>query len=158
MGGGLPISAVVGKAHVINAAVPGTLGGTFGGNPIACAAALAALGRMEDLDLCARAEVVGQHLHDRFSGLAAEFPEVVDVRGFGAMVAVEFGIDGDANRPATEAVAQILTICRDNGVLMLGAGVHGNIIRALPALVITIDQLNQALDVLHAAARHVLSR
>jgi 4-aminobutyrate aminotransferase/(S)-3-amino-2-methylpropionate transaminase len=158
MGGGLPISAVVGKEHIMNAAVKGTLGGTFGGNPVACAAALEALRRMEELDLCARAEVVGKHIRDRFQLLADEFPEVVDVRGLGAMVAIEFGIDGDPTRPASEAVSRILAICRDNGVLMLAAGTHGNAIRALPALVITEDQLNQALDVLHAAAKDVLSR
>jgi 4-aminobutyrate aminotransferase/(S)-3-amino-2-methylpropionate transaminase len=156
MGGGLPVSAVVGKERVINAAKRGTLGGTFGGNPIACAAALATLRRMEELDLCSRANVVGQRLRDRYQMLADAYPEVVDVRGLGAMVAIEFCVDGDVAQPATEAVRKILTHCRENGVLMLSAGVYGNVIRALPALVITDAQLDQALDVLQDSVHAVL--
>ncbi len=156
MGGGLPISAVVGKAHVMNAVKTGTLGGTFGGNPIACAAALTTLRRMEELDLCSRAHAVGERLRVRYQQLADAHREVVDVRGLGAMVAIEFCVDGDLTRPATEAVQQILAHCRKNGVLMLSAGVYGNVIRALPALVITDAQLDKALDALHAAADAVL--
>ena len=151
MGGGLPVSAVMGKEHVMNAAKPGTLGGTFGGNPVACAAALATLQRMKELDLCARAHVVGKRLRDGFTKMAGTHPELVDVRGLGAMVAVEICVEGDVTQPATEAVGQILAHCRENGVLMLSAGVHGNVIRALPPLVITDAQLDQALLVLSAA-------
>ena len=157
MGGGLPVSAVVGKERVMNAAKKGTLGGTFGGNPIACAAALATLRRMEELDLSTRAHAVGKRLRDRYQQLADTHKEVVDVRGLGAMIAIEFCVDGDVTQPATEAVQQILSHCRNNGVLMLSAGIYGNVIRALPALVITDDQLDKAMDALQAAVDAVLS-
>ena len=103
MGGGLPIGAVIGKAHVMDSARPGTIGGTFGGNPVACAAALATIRLMEELQLNARAGEIGRRVTDRFRAIQQRFPDWVgDVRGIGAMVAIELMMNGDPHQPATE--------------------------------------------------------
>ncbi|MFT4628018.1 MAG: 4-aminobutyrate aminotransferase/(S)-3-amino-2-methylpropionate transaminase [Myxococcota bacterium] len=157
MGGGLPIGAVIGKAHVIDGAVPGTIGSTFGGNPIACAASLAALAEMERLRLCERAKHIGRALTEAFHGLAQAHPEVVDVRGLGALMAMELCEDGDLGRPATRATAAIRRVCEREGLLLLSAGPHASVIRALPPLVITDEELGRALDILRRAFDEVLS-
>ena len=148
LGGGLPIGAVVGKKHVMDAALPGTIGGTFGGNPIACAAALATLDRIEELGLCARAIEQGEQIRQAFESLKSRFAEVVDVRGLGAMMALELCVDGDVHEPATELAGQVVAGCRDSGVLVIRAGVHANVLRILAPLVITDEQLARALDVI----------
>jgi len=148
MGGGLPISAVIGKADVMDAALPGTIGSTFGGNPIACASALATLAVMEDLDFCARADILGARIVARFEALRSHCPSIADVRGLGAMVAIELCADGDPARPLTELTREVLTGCLDRGVLALAAGVHGNVLRILCPLNIPIDQLDAALAVM----------
>ncbi|MCB9794592.1 MAG: aspartate aminotransferase family protein [Alphaproteobacteria bacterium] len=156
LGGGLPISAVVGRAAIMDGAAPGTLGGTFGGNPVSCAAALATLRRMQELELCARAEALGARMRERLSAMAARHPEIVDVRGLGSMMAIELCEGGDLGRPAGAAVKRALDQARRAGVLALSAGVHGNVIRLLPPLTLTDAQLDQALHVLEAALAEVL--
>jgi 4-aminobutyrate aminotransferase/(S)-3-amino-2-methylpropionate transaminase len=149
MGGGLPIGCVIGKADVMDAARLGTVGGTYGGNPVACAAALAAIQVMEDEQLSARAEVIGQRVTQRLHELKQQFPDTVgNVRGLGAMIGVEFVIDGDPHQPATQLTAGILDACLDRGLLTIGAGIYGNVIRFLAPLVITDEQLSQGLDIL----------
>jgi 4-aminobutyrate aminotransferase/(S)-3-amino-2-methylpropionate transaminase len=151
MGGGLPIAAVVGKASVMDAARPGTLGGTYGGNPIACAGALAAIETIEELGLNARAERMGAVIRERFERVRETCSVVADVRGLGAMIAMELCHERDAARPAGEIVGEILAECRERGVLVLPAGPHGNVIRVLAPLVIGDDDLTFALDVLERA-------
>lgn len=148
MGGGLPIGAVVGKAAIMDAAQPGTIGGTYGGNPVACAAALATIAVMESENLNARATVIGERVRTRFEALQAKCPLIADVRGLGAMIGMEFCHDGDPGRPAGPVVAAALAACRERGVLVLPAGAHGNIIRVLSPLVIGDDQLDRALTVI----------
>ncbi len=148
MGGGLPIAAVIGKAEIMDGARPGTIGGTYGGNPVACAAALATIEVMKDLNLNARATEIGRRCMERFQQIKARCPLVGDVRGLGAMVALEFVHDGDPQRPAPKVVKEILARCIDRGVLALSAGVHGNVIRILSPLVITDEQLERGLDTL----------
>jgi 4-aminobutyrate aminotransferase/(S)-3-amino-2-methylpropionate transaminase len=150
MGGGLPIAAVVGKADVMDAALPGTLGGTYGGNPVACASALAAIDLMEREDLAARAWHLGGILAERLERLEAQCPIVGDARGLGAMRAIEL-VDGD--RPNTKAAADIIERCFARGVLLIGAGAYGNIIRLLPPLSITDAELERALTVLEEEVR-----
>jgi len=151
MGGGLPISAVVGKASIMDRASPGTLGGTFGGNPVACAGALATIRRMESLGLNARAETCGALIRERFNAIAARVPHVSDVRGLGAMMAIEFCEDGDETRPASALVKSIVTTCRDNGLLVIVAGLDGNVIRVLAPIVISDEDLRRGLSILEAA-------
>lgn len=146
MGGGMPISAVLGKAEVLDRAQPGTVGGTYGGNPVACAAALATLERMEELDLNARGAAIGETIRARFEVLKGRSDLVADVRGLGAMIGIELCHDGDPRRPAGEAVAAVTAACRERGVLVLPAGPHGNILRVLSPLVIEDDDLEFGLN------------
>ncbi len=149
MGGGLPIGAVIGRAEIMDAARPGTIGGTYGGNPVACAASLAAIKLMEDLQLNQRAIVIGEHVRSRLHELQSRFPQHIgDIRGLGAMVGMELVNNGDPHQPATELTTGILKACVARSLLILGAGIHGNVIRFLMPLVITDQQLNQGLDIL----------
>lgn len=148
MGGGLPIACVIGKASVMDKVNPGTLGGTYGGNPVSCAAALAAIKRMEELDLNARATAIGNTIHQRFSDLQKKIEQVTDVRGVGAMVAIELCENGDPTRPAPAIVKAVIDDCRNQGLLVIAAGVAGNCIRVLTPLVITDGQLDRGLDIL----------
>ncbi len=149
MGGGLPIGAVMGKADLMDGARPGTIGGTYGGNPVACAASLATLRLMEELQLGSRAMAIGQRVLDRFTELQRRFPQWIgDVRGLGAMVAMELVEHGDPHRPATELTLEVLKACVARGLLIIGAGIYGNVIRFLAPLVITDQQLERGLDIL----------
>lgn len=151
MGGGLPISAVIGKASIMDAAAPGTVGGTYGGNPVSCAASLATIASMEEMDLNARGTQVGRAVRARFDAIKAQSPLVADVRGLGAMLAMEFCHDGDPLRPATEVCTAVTSYCREHGVLVLPSGTYANIIRILAPLVITDADLEAALSVIEEA-------
>ncbi|QKK09147.1 MAG: aspartate aminotransferase family protein [Planctomycetota bacterium] len=155
MGGGLPISAVMGRATVMDRVTPGTLGGTYGGNPVACAAALATIDKMESLGLNERAEQCGALIRKRFEVIASETREVVDVRGLGAMMAIEFGEGGDPARPATALVKQIITTCREDGLVVIASGTESNTIRVLAPIVISDTLLEKGLSIFAATvSRH----
>lgn len=151
MGSGLPISAVLGRAEVVDAALPGTLGGTYGGNPVACAGAIATLELMKGMDMAGHAERVGSRVRSRLESLRERSKLVADVRGLGAMVAAEFCHDGDPERPAGEVVARATALCRERGLLVLPASAYGNVIRILSPLVIDDAELNRGLDILEAS-------
>jgi 4-aminobutyrate aminotransferase/(S)-3-amino-2-methylpropionate transaminase len=151
LGGGLPISAVLGKAAVMDRVNPGTLGGTYGGNPVACSAALAAIRKMDELDLNGRARRIGKTIRARFDGLADRLAAITDVRGVGAMLAFEMHEDGDPLRPAGAMVKSIIQTCLENGLLIIPAGVDGNVVRILAPLVIREDELTRGLDILEEA-------
>ncbi len=148
LGGGMPIAAVLGKAEIMDAVKPGTVGGTYGGNPVACAAALATLKLMAKQDLCSRALKIGEVVRGRFEALKAKTPVVADVRGLGAMQAMELFEQGDLSRPATQLTSDVLKACLERGVLVIGAGVHGNVIRVLCPLVISDADLDRALGII----------
>ena len=148
MGGGLPISAVVGKADVMDKATPGTIGGTYGGNPVACAGALATIREMEARDVNRSACLVGARVRARFEKVAARCPALIDIRGIGAMIGAEFALEGDRSRPAGAEVKNVLASCLSRGVLVIPAGAHGNVIRVLSPLTIEEDLLERALVVL----------
>jgi 4-aminobutyrate aminotransferase/(S)-3-amino-2-methylpropionate transaminase len=155
MGGGLPISAVIGRADVMDAALPGTLGGTYGGNPVACASALATIELMESEGLLERARDVGDTVRSRFEQLAPRCPAIADVRGLGAMIGVEFLEEGDASRPAGAQVRTVLERCLEQGVLMISAGSHGNVLRILSPLTIADDELTRGLSIVEAVVLEV---
>jgi 4-aminobutyrate aminotransferase/(S)-3-amino-2-methylpropionate transaminase len=157
MGGGLPIGAVLGKAEVMDAAEPGTIGGTYGGNPVACASALATIALMESKNLNARAEQMGDRIRARFQELHDKHDFVGDVRGLGAMMAIEFCHERDPERPAAELVARVVAHCRANGVLVLTAGAYKNVIRVLAPLVITDSDLDRGLDAIEAGIQAALT-
>jgi 4-aminobutyrate aminotransferase/(S)-3-amino-2-methylpropionate transaminase len=148
--GGLPLAAVTGRAEVMDSVHAGGLGGTYGGNPIACAAALAAIETMRVEDLNAAARRIESIMLPRLSALASKYPEIGDVRGRGAMLAIEFASRGNA---VTSAVA---AACHREGLIVLTAGTYGNVLRFLPPLVISDALLTEGLDILEKAIGEVL--
>ncbi len=145
--GGMPISAVTGRAEIMDASHPGGLGGTFGGNPVAAAAAVAVLKQIEAGGVIERAQQIETLLSARLNELKAKYPVVGDVRGRGAMMAIEFVEPGTSN-PNQAAVDKLVKHCHSNGVLILNAGTYYNVIRFLPPLAISDALLNEAIDVL----------
>jgi 4-aminobutyrate aminotransferase/(S)-3-amino-2-methylpropionate transaminase len=150
LGGGLPISAVTGRADLMDTVHPGGLGGTFGGNPLACAAALAAIETMETEGLLERAGRIGTVMLDRLRALARANPAVGEARGRGAMVAIEL-VGPDGITPDKAAAARVVAACHGQGLLVLSAGTYGNVVRLLPPLVIPDDLLDEGLGILEAA-------
>jgi len=144
--GGLPLAAVTGRAELMDAVHPGGLGGTYGGNPVACAAALAAIDLYERLDLAARAREIETRVTARLEALRAEAPQIAQVRGRGAMLAVEITKRGTLEPDAAET-ARIARECAARGVLVLTCGTYGNVLRFLPPLVIEDALLDDAFDV-----------
>ena len=148
--GGMPISAVTGRADVMDAAHAGGIGGTYGGNPVAAAAAVAVLEQIEAGGVLERAMAIESFMMPRLQELQQRHPIIGDVRGRGAMLAIELVEPGTKN-PNAAAVTKVVNFCTANGVLVLNAGTYGNVIRFLPPLAITDEQLAEALDVLNAA-------
>lgn len=149
LGGGLPIAAVTGRAELMDKVPAGGLGGTFSGNPVACAAALGVFEEIERHDLLTRAREIGDTMLSALHELRAKHEAVGDVRGRGAMVAIEL-VTGD-RAPAPELTARIAKRCHQEGVLVLTAGSYGNVLRFLPPLSIPDALLTEGLDVLRAA-------
>jgi 4-aminobutyrate aminotransferase / (S)-3-amino-2-methylpropionate transaminase / 5-aminovalerate transaminase len=147
LAGGLPLSAVTGRAEIMDSVHVGGLGGTYGGNPVACAAALGALATMREQDLVGRARTIGSTMLGRLRELQASFPSIGDVRGRGAMVAVEIVLPGTAE-PDPATTARVAAACRAEGVLVLTAGTDGNVLRFLPPLVMPDHLLSEAFDVI----------
>lgn len=147
LGSGLPIGAVIGKQEIMDAAAVGTIGGTFPGNPVCCAAALATLKYMEDIDLNKKAMVISDIVHERFLKLQKKCSAIGDVRRLGAMQAIEFVENNDPSMPDAETVAQLTKACLNRGLILLHAGTDKNIIRILSPLVISEELLNKGLDI-----------
>jgi 4-aminobutyrate aminotransferase/(S)-3-amino-2-methylpropionate transaminase len=148
--GGMPLAAVTGRAELMDAVHTGGLGGTYGGNPVACAAALAAIETMREEDLAGAARTIGETMLPRLRALQERHPFVGDVRGRGAMIAVEIVRPGTVE-PDAELTGRIARACHAHGVVVLTAGTYGNVLRFLPPLVIGARLLGEALDVLDAA-------
>jgi len=148
--GGLPLAAVTGRADVMDSVHASGLGGTYGGNPIACAAALGAMETMEEENLVARARHIGEILGSSLRDLAKKYPVIGEVRGRGAMQAIELVEPGTKN-PNTAAMNAVVKYCQSQGVLVLTAGTYSNVVRFLPPLVITDELLKDALSVLDDA-------
>ena len=145
--GGLPLAGVTGRAEIMDAAQPGGLGGTFGGNPVACAAAIAVFDRIERDGLLAEAMRIEGVLLPALRELESRFPVIREVRGIGAMIAIELA-DPETGAPNAAAVGALVAFAAQQGVLLLSAGTYGNVLRMLPSLAITNEQLRDALGVL----------
>jgi 4-aminobutyrate aminotransferase/(S)-3-amino-2-methylpropionate transaminase len=145
--GGMPLAAVTARAEIMDSSHVGGLGGTYGGNPVVCAAALAVIETIEEEKLVDRAAHIWTILVDSLNALKAKYPIIGEVRGRGAMVAIELVHEGTKN-PNPEAMAKVIKYCQSQGVLILTAGTYGNVIRFLPPLVITDELLKDALGVL----------
>jgi 4-aminobutyrate aminotransferase/(S)-3-amino-2-methylpropionate transaminase len=152
---GLPLGAVTGRAEIMDAPVPGGLGGTYVGNPVACEAALAVLKMFDDQQLAARAVRIGEWVCHRTREWEAGFPLIGDIRGMGAMRAFELVRDRATRKPAKEETETIIKYCWQHGLIILPAGTYGNVIRLLVPLVITDDQLEEGFSVLQAALASV---
>jgi 4-aminobutyrate aminotransferase/(S)-3-amino-2-methylpropionate transaminase len=151
LAGGLPLAAVTGRADVLNAPQVGGLGGTYGGNPIACVAALAVLDAMEQEAIVARGARVGQLLRDRFTRWAQADPRIGDVRGLGAMVALELVTDPIAKTPDKDRTGRVLGEALQRGLILLSAGTYGNVVRVLVPLTIEETVLEEGLAVMEQA-------
>lgn len=148
--GGLPLAGVTGRAEIMDSVHVAGLGGTYGGNPIACAAALGAIETMEEENLVARANHIGQILGDALRALQAKYPVIGEVRGRGAMQAIEL-VEPGTKVPNTAAMNAVVKYCQSKGVLILTAGTYSNVVRFLPPIVITDELLKDALSVLDEA-------
>jgi len=160
LGGGLPLAAITGRAEIMDAPQPGGLGGTFGGNPLSCAAALAVLDAFENENesLSARANELGNRFQRRALDWQRRWPVIGDVRGLGAMQAMELVQSADTRLPAADETKQIVQDCYEHGLIILSAGSYSNVIRALMPLVITDAQMDEALVVLESALQTVCER
>ena len=151
LGGGLPISAVTGRAEIMDHAPVGGLGGTYAGNPVACAAALAAIEQMEKNRLPERAAEIGRTVEQRFQRFFDRFSFIGEARGLGAMRALELVTDRESKKPDKERTDRVIQKACESGLILISAGTHGNVIRTLMPLVITDDQLQEGLEVLEHA-------
>ena len=145
---GMPLSAVVGRADVMDSVHPWGLGGTYGGNPLACAAAVAVIEAFESEDMLHKSATLGEKLRSRFAQWQQEFDIVGEIRGLGAMLGFTLVNRADLT-PDAEAAKQLVAHCHENGLIILSCGTYGNVIRALPPFVITDEQLNQGFSILH---------
>ena len=154
---GFPLSAVVGRADLMDAPGPGNLGSTFGGNPVSIAASLATLDVIEEEGLFERATLIGDRFGAMLHSLATEFREIGDVRGMGAMIGVEF-VKDDANTPNKAVVEAIVEHARNDGMLLLPTGTYGNVIRLLPPLNLSDTEIEEGLGKLESAIRLALAQ
>ena len=158
LGGGLPLAAVTGRAEIMDAPGPGGLGGTFAGNPLSCAAALAVLDLFQGKNLLDRAQALGNQFQKRGREWQKKFPIVGDVRGLGGMRAIELVKSPQARQPASDETKQVGKYCYEHGLITLSAGSYGNVIRVLVPLIATDEQMSEGLDVLEAALQAVCEK
>lgn len=155
LGAGLPLAAVTGRAEMMDAPMVGGLGGTYGGNPLSCAAALAVFDMIEEQGLLERGQQVGQRILERFARMAERFPLIGEVRGQGAMVAMELVSDRKTKEPARAEAAQIVKFAHERGLVLLKTGVHDNVIRVLVPLVASDALLDEGLAIIEACLEAV---
>lgn len=146
--GGFPLSGVTGRATVMDAVAPGGLGGTYAGSPIACAAALAVIETFEQENLLDRSKAVGERLTAGLRELAAKHPQICEVRGLGAMIAMELGKGGDVEQPDAELTSQIVVRARQKGLILLSCGSYGNVLRILVPLTASDEELDRGLAII----------
>jgi 4-aminobutyrate aminotransferase/(S)-3-amino-2-methylpropionate transaminase len=155
--GGFPLSAVVGRADVMDACGPGGLGGTYAGNPVACAAALAVLEVFDEERIFERAERIGERIGKSLEALAARHSEILDVRRLGAMIAFELGEGGDPARPAADLTKKLTVRARELGLILLSCGVYGNVVRVLVPITAEDAVIDEGLAILAKAASELLT-
>jgi len=156
--GGLPMAAVTGRADIMDAPGVGQLGGTFAGNPLACEAALAVLDIIDKENLCARANVLGERFRKRAAKWQSQWELVGEVRGLGAMQALELVRSKSTREPAAEETKQVSQYCYEHGLVTITAGSYSNVIRLLMPLVVTDAQMDEAMDVLESALAHMAAK
>ena len=155
LGGGMVLSAVTGRAEIMEAPHVGGLGGTYGGHPLSCQASLAAINVIERDNLASRANSIGQRLKEALYAMQEKYPIIGDVRGLGAMVAVELVKDRATKEPAPKETALVRVKCYQKGLIILSAGIHHNVIRILVPLVITDEELEEGLSILEESFKSI---
>ena len=148
MGAGMPIGCVMGRAAIMDSALPGTIGGTYLGNPVCAAAALANIRYMKEIGINSLAKRVGETVRTRFEGMKSRIGAIGDVRGLGAMMAFSLVKDNPGREPDADLTRKLVHACHDRGLIVISAGVHGNVIRTLSPLTISDEHLHRGLDIL----------
>ena len=156
VGGGAPISAITGRAEVMDAAPAGTIGGTFCGNPLACASALAVMDIMQKEDFAGKAQHIGEVIADRYMELKEEYSVIGDVRRLGAMIGIELVKDTESKEPATELTAKLIANAMQKGLLLESCGTASNTIRFLAPLVMTDEQMERGLEIFEESLREAM--
>ena len=154
--GGIPLSAITAREEIMEAVPCGVIGGTFCGNPLACASALQVIEIMEKENFEARAVEIGKKVMKRYQKMQKKLPVIGDVRGIGAMIGLEIVKDQESKQPNPTLVSEVVQECIQNGLIIENAGIYGNVIRFLAPLVITDEQLEAGLDILEAAIRRCM--
>jgi 4-aminobutyrate aminotransferase / (S)-3-amino-2-methylpropionate transaminase / 5-aminovalerate transaminase len=157
LGGGLPLAGVTGRAEVVDAVPPGGLGGTFGGNPVACAAAVAVLDEVATDDFRAKAEALGARIRARLDEIAGRLLEVGEVRGLGPMLALELVEDPESRRPATELAKRTTELARERGLMLLTCGLYSNVLRVLVPILAEESDVEEGLEILEGALAEAAS-
>ncbi|MEN9571198.1 MAG: hypothetical protein RL172_2429 [Bacteroidota bacterium] len=157
MGSGMPIGCVIGRADVMDSCKPSTIGGTYPGNPVCCAAAIATLDYMEQIDINALGVKVGNIVRNRFNQLKDQYTAIGDVRGLGAMLAFELVKNNNPQQPDADTCKKLIAYCAAHGLVVISAGVNGNIIRVLSPLVIEEALLNKGLDIIENGLKEILA-
>jgi len=155
LGGGFTLSAIIGKAEIMDAASPGGLGSTYAGNPITVAAAHAVLDVLDEEKIFARSMVIGEKLRNRFNAMKSKFNFITEVRGLGAMTGVEFCHDNDPHKPAADIANALKTEAAKRGLLLLNCGIYGNVLRVMVPLTISDAILDEGMDILEASLKAV---
>ena len=153
LAGGLPLSGVIGKASIMDAVAPGGLGGTYAGNPVACAAALAVLEAIQEDHLLARADAVASRVRTALEAMASQHIDIAEVRGLGAMLAIEYIQNG---KPAPAVAKAVSAACLDRGLILLSCGIYGNVNRILVPVTAPDAHIDEGLQIMHAALDQVL--
>ena len=148
MGSGMPIGCVIGRADIMDSCQPSTIGGTYLGNPVCCAASLATIKYMEEININALGEKVGNIVRERFNQFKKQFTAIGDVRGLGAMMAFELVKENDPFKPDADTCKKLIAYCAVNGLIIINAGVNGNVVRILSPLVISEELLSRGLDII----------
>ena len=148
LGGGLPLAGVTGRAGVMDAVHPGGLGGTFGGNPLSCAAALAVLDEVATPAFRARADAIGERIRARLDVIAEKVPAIGEVRGLGPMLALELVADRESRKPDGDLAKRATELARERGLILLACGMYGNVLRLLPPLIDADEELEEGLNIL----------
>jgi 4-aminobutyrate aminotransferase / (S)-3-amino-2-methylpropionate transaminase / 5-aminovalerate transaminase len=157
LGGGMPLAAVTGRAEIMDHIPPGGLGGTFGGNPLACVAASATLDALTDGDMLQRAQAVGERLRKGLDNMAERIPQIGEVRGIGPMLALELVRDRDRKAPAPDVTAQATANARERGLMLLSCGLYGNVLRILVPFVASDEDLDRGLEIMEESLGDAIS-
>ncbi|MCR5786073.1 MAG: aspartate aminotransferase family protein [Eubacterium sp.] len=156
LGAGVPISAITGSAEIMDAAIPGTIGGTYCGNPLACASALKTMEIMQEEDYAGKARHIGELVNKKMHEMQDKYEVIGDVRGLGAMIGIEFVKDRETKEPATELVSKLIAAAFKKGLLIEGAGTYNNVIRFLAPLTMTDEQTKRGLEIFEEALLEVM--